>query len=542
MAASGPDSGNAGNHVQTEALDDIDRIEVDLEELDVTFECDATLSGVVQLVTSGGDRPPVLRREGMALVVHQRGRHRPIHRLPALVRLPASGCPPLSGNHAKGDLIFRNVDALIMLKHQSGDIAVDGGAGPLMLQTGKGDAWYARHSGPITHTAGAGDLHLDHCAGPVSVSLGKGDVHASACDGALEVKSGAGDVHANSCGGDLLIKCGSGDVLITRPREQRVSVQNGRGDVTIEDGALLGMAIRTAQGDVDCTAQLLLPGHDDDDANEYITFAPGMDASGQSLDQFITRAVQDAMSGVRSKEAIARAIEDALSRSSARDLLTRLGDFEFEAGDHGVRIMRGGQPLLEASDQGVRLARGSFMFEASEQGVRVKRGGTPGETGVRSGEFDIETHSGDIAVQAPLGAPIRVEVLINNGDVRSDIPLVSVGRPGPRGAIQRLVGGTNPGDAERINLRLRAERGDVRLRAVRNAPPPPRARRAPMPPAAPAAPDAPDAPDAPTQPIAMPAPSNEREERMQTILSALASGSLSVAEAERLLEALDQKE
>jgi hypothetical protein len=33
----------------------------------------------------------------------------------------------------------------------------------------------------------------------------------------------------------------------------------------------------------------------------------------------------------------------------------------------------------------------------------------------------------------------------------------------------------------------------------------------------------------------------EREERMQTILESLASGSLSVAEAERLLRALDEQ-
>jgi len=44
----------------------------------------------------------------------------------------------------------------------------------------------------------------------------------------------------------------------------------------------------------------------------------------------------------------------------------------------------------------------------------------------------------------------------------------------------------------------------------------------------------------PATPVAPePAPLTEREERMQAILESLASGSLSVAEAERLLAALD---
>jgi hypothetical protein len=172
--------------------------------------------------------------------------------------------------------------------------------------------------------------------------------------------------------------------------------------------------------------------------------------------------------------------------------------------------------------------------------MRIKRGAAAGEMGVKPGEFDVETANGDIAVHVPAEQPLRVEALVSGGDVRSDIPLVSVGRPGPRGATQRLVGGTSPGNGGRLNLRVRAERGDIRIRAMRYAPAAPSVPAAPLAPTAPTPPAPPTPPTPPTPPMPA-APRSEREEQINAILNQLASGSLDVAEAERLLEALEQE-
>lgn len=226
-----------------------------------------------------------------------------------------------------------------------------------------------------------------------------------------------------------------------------------------------------------------------------------------------------------------------MSRSGSR---INFGEFEFEAGDQGVRLTRRGAPVFEASDAGVRFAKGNFAFEASDAGMRIKRGSKAGEMGVAPGDYDVETTNGDISLHVPVDTPLRIEALVNGGDVRSDIPLVSVGRPGPRGSTQRLVGGTNPSAGPRLNLRVRADRGDIRIRAVRYAPQAPAAPRAPAAPDAPTTP-IPPRPPAPPTPPEPPTPKTEREERMQAILESLASGSLSVAEAEKLIEALDHK-
>ena len=95
--------------------------------------------------------------------------------------------------------------------------------------------------------------------------------------------------------------------------------------------------------------------------------------------------------------------------------------------------------------------------------LRFERSTSFGEAGVRDGEYDIETCGGDISIQVPLGLPARVEVLVNSGDVRSDIPLVTVRRPGARGSTQRLVGGTRMrATVSASTLRVRTDGGDVR--------------------------------------------------------------------------------
>jgi hypothetical protein len=138
--------------------------------------------------------------------------------------------------------------------------------------------------------------------------------------------------------------------------------------------------------------------------------------------------------------------------------------------------------------------------------------------------FDVQTTKGDISLDVPSNVPTRVETIINSGDVHSDIPLVSVGRPGPRGATQRFVGVSgSPGAADRLSIKLMTNRGDIRIRSVAHPVTPPAPPRPPRQPSSPVSPER-----------------TGREERMRSILDSLSRGDLSVTDAERMLAELER--
>lgn len=523
-----------GKQVQVESLEGVMKIVLDCEDVELTLESDSELRAMAQLISTGGDRAPVLRRDGAVLQVNQHGRYRNT----ATLRLPVSGSPPLSGSHAKGDLTIERINAEVALQHGVGNVRVERGSGDLSLDNGKGDVAVRDRTGMLGLRVGSGNVNVQRCVGGLTINTGKGDIQAIECDGELRTQTGSGNVQVTSGSGHFIAKSGSGDVYVNRPHEQCLSISTASGNVLVRDGTVLGMAIGVARGDVTSSARLQLP-------------PEGID---QDLEDALEAANID-FQGLEQK--IARAVEDAIGRAGHH---LKTGDLGFEASDSGVRITRGGVPVFEANDSGVRFKKGNFAFEASDAGVRIKRGAAAGQGAVPPGTFDIETHSGNIMLDVPYGAPMRVEALVASGEVRSDVPLVTVGRPGPRGSTQRFVGGTTPGTEPRMSLRLKTDRGDIRVRAIHTvvapppAPPPPASR--PSTPAPPRMMDtsavvvthgSPVGPDAPTSrvsieqtPTSEPRELTEREERMQTILEALAGGSLSVAEAERLLRALDE--
>ncbi|RIK43424.1 MAG: hypothetical protein DCC58_09605 [Chloroflexi bacterium] len=542
-----------GKQVQVESLEGVMVIRLDCEELELTLESDTELRDMVQLISNGGDRSPTLRRDGSVLQLNQQGRYRNA----AILRLPVSGAPPISGTHSKGDLVIDRVTTDITLQHGVGNIRVERGSGSLTLDNGKGDIAVRDRSGELTVRIGSGNLNLQRCNYLIVTNIGKGDLQVIECDGEIRTQTGSGNVQLTSCSGSFVARTGSGDIYVNRPHEQLLSINTASGNVLVRDGNVLGMAISVSRGDISSTARLQLPprgeGFDDEQFGEAFGAAEG---DLQGLEQRIARVVEDAiakagpnfMPGLDQK--VARAVEDAIAKAGPS---LRSADFGIVADDHGLRITRGGTPIFEADERGLRFKKGNFAFEAGDSGLRIKRGGSAGHGPVAPGTFDLETHSGNIILDVPYGAPMRVEALVTSGEVRSDVPLVTVGRPGPRGSTQRYVGGTTPGDDLRMNLRLKTDRGDIRVRAVHAVVPP----SPPAPPAQPSQPMAPTTHEAATvavhqsstptpattaEPIVAPAPKplTEREQRMQAILQALADGTLSIAEAERLLQALDE--
>ncbi|HUG15413.1 MAG TPA: DUF4097 family beta strand repeat-containing protein [Thermomicrobiales bacterium] len=475
------------------SLDGIAAIRLSCNDIELRIEADPRLRGEVRLTARRGPHGPEMRRENGGLLIHQRGRYRGGQ---AVLSVPEQDCPPISGSHDRGGLSFVKVNADVSLEHGMGDARFEGGHGATEVASGRGDVTLDGRTGDITVKSGSGDIGVTGGVGAIVLASGRGDIALDDCNGNLIVKSGAGDVAASDCGGSLDIKLGAGDIAVARPKDAWLVTSTGSGDVSIRGGSLIALRAKSGRGDIVSTANLLLAHIEDAE----------LAGSGQGHDE--------------------EAGESSADPFGIHELLRSKG-LEFMAGDKGVRIS-GGPFEFEASDEGVRFGKGTFSFIANDQGVRIFSGDDD-----RPGQFDAQTGKGDVSIDVPANVPARIEAIINSGDVRSDIPLVSVGRPGPRGTTQRLVGVSgSPSATERLNIKLKTNRGDIRVRAI-NQPAPP---TPPRPPRAPVPPD-----QAPTARIASVAERQPtEEERMRSILDALARGDLSVDAAERALAALER--
>ena len=442
--------------LQQVSLDGVTEFRVNCETIDLAFETDASLSGVAQLIVEPAQHAPLLHRSGSELLLEQQGRFR--GRVTALVRLPAERCPGMAVNVNKGDLSFSDVPAAMALNVGMGDLVVRGGAGEIALKVGKGDVRITDRAESIAASVGMGDIAINRCQSPISLEAGKGDVALA------------------RCGADINVRLGSGDVAIGQPEGGYVTITNGSGDIAVGGGSVSGLRIRTGRGDIVSNTRLVLRPEDvraadgEDEAFHPGEFMEGVDAVGINL-----------------------------------------GGLAFEANDEGLRVARGNRDLLRLGPEGIHISRGGREISVGPDGIRV--GGASSSVG--PDHFTFDTGKGDIHVDLPSDLALRVEILAT-GDVQSDVPLVSVGRPGPRGTTKRLVGVRDGGEAgPRANVRLKTGRGDVKLRTVRVPPPTPASNL-----------------ESKTE--------TDRDERARVILEALARGDLSVSEAERLLAALDR--
>ena len=356
----------------------------------------------------------------------------------------------------KGDLTFQGINADVAIKLGMGDVSARNGIGAIAVSLGKGDVDVARRTGNVVVKIGMGDASIAECSGLLAISLGKGDVNVS--DPATDVE----------------IKTGSGDISVRRPLGGSLSINSGRGDVSIDGGESDRVVVHTGKGDLRSSVRLLADVDHAEDEVEPDVY--------EDFDDF----------------------EPADTFS--------LGDLEIEANDDGVRIGRGARNILRLGPEGIQIRGSNREISLGPDGIRV---GDPEPQASGSERFVFETGRGDIQVDLPNDLNVRVEVLAT-GDVQSDVPLVSVARPGPRGTMKRLVGvtdGTGPGP--RTNVRVRTKRGDVSLRSVRVQP----------------------------RIVTPMQPAEEtvgRDEQARVILEALSRGDLSINEAERLLERLDR--
>jgi DUF4097 and DUF4098 domain-containing protein YvlB len=147
-----------------------------------------------------------------------------------------------------------------------------------------------------------------------------------------------------------------------------------------------------------------------------------------------------------------------------------------------------------------------------------------------AGQHTLSSGNGDVALRLRADALARLDAQTSFGQVQSDFPLVRVGRSGSMSFNGMRMVGSLGADPE-VTITLRSGRGQIEVRRKEeNAP-----RYQPVaavPPELPVVPEPAMAPEQPARPSRAPLPADDR---MMSVLQALASGEISLEQADSLL-------
>ncbi|MCC6628721.1 MAG: DUF4097 family beta strand repeat protein [Chloroflexi bacterium] len=264
------------------------------------------------------------------------------------------------------------------------------------------------------------------------------------------------------------------------------------------------------------------------------------------------------------------------------------GDLQARTGSGAIRVETrvGGRLSLTTGSGSIRIDGG----QAAATDARTGSGSIHCSAVLGPARHELTTNVGSIALGVPRGLPARIEATTPQGSIHTTLPLVTVGQRGPKSLFgRRLVGSLGEGES-RADISLRTGRGDIRLgwlddwpvtgapgsagapddawsnvssslgravgdlaeritRDVASALAPEIFPTRPTPIPRPAAPDGgvpapPPLPVGRAEPAFLPtpppaAPPTTREAEQRRVLAALATGEITVAEAERLLAALE---
>lgn len=312
----------------------------------------------------------------------------------------------------------------------------------------------------------------------------------------LTANLGKGDLSLEEVSGDVRVTTGKGDVAV-KGGDGELRVQTGKGDIAVSrrQGLLLA---NTGKGDV--------------------AVAGGAGPA----------RIQTGFGDVT--------LTDWLVRDNGEEGCR----IQIGAGDCRVRHVGGSRLVIQAGRGGCMLSQ----LEVTRLRVETAKGDVQaaGDPGV--GAWQITTAKGDIALQVPAGAAVRIEAATRRGAIYSDLPQVKVGRPGPAS----MVGGGRSisvsGEEPRADIRLETVLGDIHVTTVAGERPAPPTSTAPAPSAelrqdaaapSPAEPDA----AAPEAPVVPPAPPPPAYKTAMEVLESLARREITVDEAEALLRSLE---
>ena len=448
-------------NLQEASLEDITVFELNFSRGDLIIEADPELENKVQLISEPVKHAPDLQGNGTKIQISQSGRYR--GRVAPVLKVPTSDLPQFKAHQSKGSFTFEGVNADIVARLSRGNLRINRGYGSIDCVNSDGDVQISDHQGALKCRLSKGDLLLARCSGPLEASLSKGDLLATECESSLTAQ------------------LSKGDAIIQRPIEQAIAITSSKGDVVLKDGSVSALNFRLSGGDVVSKTRLLF-------SSEAAPAEPidPADVETSPID-----------------------LDDVENGDNVR---FNMGGIQFQAGDQGVRISREGTDIVRAGAEGleIRKSDGSEIFVASDSGVGI------GPKNKGKEQFKFVTSKGDISVQIPDDQPARVELIVNSGDATSDIPLVEVGRPGPKGSTRRFVGVSGGSDDDRILLRAKTGSGDISVRTVPMA-------------------------TSSGAPVSGEEELPSSEERTRKVLDALAKGDISIEEADMLIAAIERE-
>lgn len=474
--------------IQDQSLDEVTSIEVDAERVSFVFESDAALDNVIELHAEPAGNAPSLARSGNRIKISQSGQY--MADSTPVVRLPAGKLPGIYVNLDRGELAFEldEVETDIALNLDRGNVRISGSSGNTAINVDRGNVQVRDRTGDFACNIDRGNFALTGGAGNTAVNLDLGSATVTGSSGTLN------------------LNVDKGDISILRPLEQAIKLSASNGNIEIRQGSVRSLTVETDRGNITSRTRLLPGAVDDED--------PDIDddiEAGGDIDETVDEALADAD--------IDSIVDEALADAgiSGESVHFNLGGISFEAGEEGVRIVRGDHEMFRASPEGVEIRGrdGKPIFAASDRGVSL-RGRDIGGGGQL---YQFSTDRGNVHVDIPDNLAARVELIVNRGRAESDIPLVEVNRPGPRGSTRRFVGVTDSSAPNRVLVRASTGRGNVEVRRRPLAPPTP-----PTPPAPPSAKGA-----------------AGRDARRRAVLDALSKGKISIEEAQTLISAIERE-
>lgn len=204
-----------------------------------------------------------------------------------------------------------------------------------------------------------------------------------------------------------------------------------------------------------------------------------------------------------------------------------------------VRLLKGNARLenIEARACSVRLTKGNLTLEGgrvADLQLSTASGNVECRAVFPEKDWEIAANHGDLHLSLPADAQARLDAATRHGDIRSEVPLVRVARPGPearRGG--RMVGTLGAAEGGPAQIRLTTLHGDIHIDVQ------PGAARRPAEPAVPVQAPAQAAPEpvrSSSEPVETPV--SPQDPRL-AVLQALSEGVINVQEAEQLLASLE---
>lgn len=411
------------------------------------------------------------------------------------------------------------------------------GGGDWALRLPKHKSWN------IEITSGSGDVNIENVTARIRAQLGSGEIQVQDARGVFNLRSGSGDV--------VLERCVEVDVPAAPAWKQ--TPPSAPGFVPPAPGSVPPVPPMPPSGGMPP-----IPPIDIKFNKRRIRIDPNDDWEeyGRQWEEWGERFAEQASHWA---EQFAQYFGDSFMSE----------DDETKAAGIHVRLGHGDVQLqeLEASNVTVRLGSGDIQLEdgrVQDLTLQTEQGDVNAEAVLPTGEWELVTRHGDIALELTADAFVRIDAATRHGDIECDAPLVRVGRPGP-GARHggRMVGTVGQGANEPVDVHLECQHGDIQISLSRQssryagAPAQPAATAAraaspaavqtvptPQPPAT--APSAvvpvtvTDLPPTGSDPAlnAPPKKGMQVYDSQLAILHALQSGEITIAEAEMLLRSL----